>query len=174
MVKVPMNERLQPIVEQFGKELEAAVSEFRGDVSLTVPAEKIVQACQQLHEEGFELLSALTAVDYWPEENPRYQVVYQLSSVSKNLVLTLRVAVAGIRPSLPTISHIYLNANWREREIWDMFGIKFSGHPDLRRILMPADWEGHPLRKDYPLGYEEPQFTFNMHEIDLRKPYAKE
>ena len=82
--------------------------------------------------------------------------------------------VPGINPTIPTVSHIYRNANWRERELWDMFGIKALGHPDLRRILMPADWEGPPLRKDYPLGYEEPQFTFNFDEIDLRKPYAKE
>ena len=116
----------------------------------------------------------MTAVDYWPQETPRFHVIYQLTSVSKNLSLTFRVPLAGINPSLPTVSHVYRNANWRERELWDMFGIKFEGHPDLRRILMPADWEGHPLRKDYPLGYEEPQFTFNFDEIGLRKPYAKE
>jgi NADH-quinone oxidoreductase subunit C len=169
-----MNEKLQPIVDQLVQDLGAAASEFRGDTTLTVPAEKIVSACQQLHGLGFELLSALTAVDYWPQENPRFHVIYQFSSVSKNLVLSLRVPVPGINPCLPTVSHIYRSANWRERELWDMFGIKFEGHPDLRRILMPADWEGHPLRKDYPLGYEEPQFTFNFEEINLRKPYAKE
>ena len=169
-----MNEKLQPIVDQLVQDLGAAASEFRGDTTLTVPAEKIVPACQQLHGLGFELLSALTAVDYWPQEDPRFHVIYQFSSVSKNLVLTLRVPVPGINPSLPTVTHIYRSANWRERELWDMFGIKFEGHPDLRRILMPADWEGHPLCKDYPLGYEEPQFTFNFEEINLRKPYAKE
>jgi len=169
-----MDKRLQPILEKLEKEIGAIVSEYRGDASLVVPAEKVVEACQQVQGLGFELLSAMTAVDYWPQETPRFHVIYQFSSISKNMVLTLRVPVAGVNPSLPTVSHLYRNANWRERELWDMFGIKFNGHPDLRRILMPADWEGHPLRKDYPLGYEEPQFTFNFDEINLRKPYAKE
>ena len=169
-----MNKKLQPSGDDLVKELGATASEYRGDTSLTVPAEKIVAACQQVHGLGFEMLSALTAVDYWPQETPRFHVIYQFSSVAQNLVLRLRVPVAGINPSLPTVAHIYRNANWRERELWDMFGIRFEGHPDLRRILMPADWEGHPLRKDYPLGYEEPQFTFNFEEINLRKPYAKE
>jgi NADH-quinone oxidoreductase subunit C len=122
----------------------------------------------------------MTAVDYWPkflvqdEEIARFHVIYQFTSVSNNLRLGLRVPISAAKPSLPTISDIYMNANWREREIWDLFGIRFEGHPDLRRILMPADWEGHPLRKDYPLGYEEPQFTFNADQIDKRKPYAED
>ncbi len=169
-----MDNLLQPILEKMEKEFGAVPAEYRGDVSMQVPAEKVVEACRLVHEQGFELLSAMTAVDYWPQEDPRFHVIYRFTSVSKNLALILRVPVPGIEPSLPSVSGIYRNANWRERELWDMFGIKFSGHPDLRRILMPADWEGHPLRKDYPLGYEEPQFTFNFDEIDLRKPYAKE
>jgi NADH-quinone oxidoreductase subunit C len=169
-----MNENLQPIVDQMVKDLGAVVTEFHGDITLTIPAENVVQGCQKLHDLGFELLSTLTAVDYWPQEDPRFHVIYQFTSVSKVLFLTMRVPVPGINPTLPTVSHIYRSADWRERELWDMFGIKCIGHPDLRRILMPADWEGHPLRKDYPLGYEEPEFTFNIHEIDLRKPYAKE
>jgi NADH-quinone oxidoreductase subunit C len=169
-----MDKNLQPVVEELKKEFGLTASEYRGDASLVVPAEKIVAACQRMQSLGFEMLSALTAVDYWPEEQPRFHVIYEFTSVSKNLRLEIRVPVPGINPTLPTVSHIYRNANWRERELWDMFGIKAEGHPDLRRILMPADWEGHPLRKDYPLGYEEPQFTFNFDEINLRKPYAKE
>jgi len=169
-----MDKNLQPIVEQLEKEFGVTASEYRGDASLVLPAEKIVAACQRMQGLGFEMLSALSAVDYWPEEQPRFHVIYEFTSVSKALRLEIRVPVPGINPSVPTVSAIYRNANWRERELWDMFGIKAEGHPDLRRILMPADWEGHPLRKDYPLGYEEPQFTFNFDEINLRKPYAKE
>lgn len=169
-----MDKKLQPIVEELEKEFGVTATETHGDVSLVLPKEKIVAACQQVQGQGFELLSALTAVDYWPEEQPRFHVVYEFTSISKNLRLEIRLPVPGINPTVPTVSHIYRNANWRERELWDMFGIKAEGHPDLRRILMPADWEGHPLRKDYPLGYEEPQFTFNFEEINLRKPFAKE
>ncbi|MCX7607873.1 MAG: NADH-quinone oxidoreductase subunit C [Anaerolineales bacterium] len=169
-----MEEKLKPIVQQLEQAFGVQASEYRGDVTLVIPRERIVEACQKMQDLGFELLSALTAVDYWPQENPRFHVIYQFTSVSQNLRLGFRVPVPGVHPTLPTISHLYRNANWRERELWDMFGIKAEGHPDLRRILMPADWEGHPLRKDYPLGYEEPQFTFNFDEIDVRKPYAKE
>lgn len=169
-----MDKNLQPILEILEKECGAQASEYRGDVSLVIDREMITTACEKAKELGFNLLSTLTAVDYWPKESPRFHVLYQLTSTTLNLRLGIRVPVPGINPSIPTVSHIYHNANWRERELWDMFGIRAEGHPDLRRILMPADWEGHPLRKDYPLGYEEPQFTFNFEEIDLRKPYAKE
>ena len=169
-----MHKNLQPIVEELEKEFGLTATEYRADASLVVPADKIVADCPRVQALGFELLSALTAVDYWPEQQPRFHVVYEFTSVSRNLRLELRLPLPGINPIIPTISHIYRNANWRERELWDMFGIKAEGHPDLRRILMPADWEGHPLRKDYPLGYEEPQFTFNFEEINVRKPYAKE
>jgi NADH-quinone oxidoreductase subunit C len=169
-----MDNKLQAIVGKLEQEFGGVATEYRGDTSVVILPDKIVAACQQIQDLGFEMLSALTAVDYWPEQAPRFHVIYQFTSVSSNLVLTLRVPVAGLNPSVPTVSHIYRNANWRERELWDMFGIKAEGHPDLRRILMPADWEGHPLRKDYPLGYEEPQFSFNFEEINLRKPYAKE
>ena len=90
------------------------------------------------------------------------------------VILSLRVPLDGNAPHIPTIEKIYPGANWSEREIWDMFGIRFDGHSDLRRILMPHDWEGFPQRKDYPLGYEEVQFTFNLDEIDKRKPHPKE
>jgi len=169
-----MDKKLQPILGKLEKTFGLQASEYRRDVTLVVPREQIVAVCEQLKGLGFELLSALSAVDYWPEQDPRFHVVYAFTSVSKNLRLSLRVPVPGVNPTLPSVSAVYRNANWRERELWDMFGIKAEGHPDLRRILMPADWEGHPLRKDYPLGYEEPQFTFNFEEIDLRKPYAKE
>jgi NADH-quinone oxidoreductase subunit C len=169
-----MDNKLQPIIEELEKEFGMSATEYRGDISLVIPREKIVAACQKIRDLGFELLSTLSAVDYWPQQEPRFHVLYEFSSVSRNLRFEVRVPVPGINPTIPTVSHVYSNANWRERELWDMFGIKAEGHPDLRRILMPADWEGHPLRKDYPLGYEEPQFTFNYEEIDLRKPYAKE
>ncbi len=169
-----MDGPLQSVVERLGRLLEVSVQEFRGEVTLIVPMEQLVAVCEQIKAQGFEMLSAMTAVDYWPQEAPRFHVIYQFTSVSRNMRLGLRVPLSGVNPTLPTISHLYRNANWRERELWDMFGIRFTGHPDLRRILMPADWEGHPLRKDYPLGYEEPQFSLNFDEVDRRKPYAQE
>jgi NADH-quinone oxidoreductase subunit C len=166
-----MKDTVQSIKDRFG--LESI--EFRGDISLMVPPEKIVEICQVLRDDfGFDMLAAENAVDYWPELEPRFHVIYQLYSLSHNQRIGLRVPLNGNEPGLSSIVGVYPNANWHEREIWDMFGIRFQGHPDLRRILMPYDWEGHPLRKDYPLGYEEVQFTFNMNEIDRRKPYAKE
>lgn len=170
-----MNEDLQvtaaALVERFDVELQ----EFRDQTSLIISPKKIFDVCKALRDEfSFNFLEVETAVDYWPQQEPRFNVIYQLYSIDKNIRIGLRVPVSGISPRLPSLVDLFANANWREREIWDMFGIHFEGHPDLRRILMPHDWQGHPLRKDYPLGYEEVQFTFNADEIDQDKPYAEE
>ena len=170
-----MDNKLEPIVKAVQNKFSAAFEEFRDEVHLFVKSEQIVEALTLLRDEHhFELLSALTAVDYYPQTMPRFHVIYQLTSIAKNLSLQIRVPVNGDNPRVPTATGVYAMANWRERELLDMFGIASEGHPDPRRILMPDDAEGHPLRKDFPLGYEEPQFSFNFDEIDLRKPYAKE
>jgi len=170
-----MDNKLEKIVQVLQERFGATFEEFRGEAHVFVSLEKIIEALSLLRDEHeFALLSTLTAVDYWPQESPRFHVIYQLTSLTQNLSLQLRVPVDGSQPRVPTATGLFQAANWREREVLDMFGIEFEGHPDPRRIMMPEDWTGHPLRKDYPLGYEEPQFTFNFDEIDLRKPYAKE
>ena len=170
-------------VEQAVQALQAAlknkvlsVEEFRGQTTISLDRAVILDACKLLHDDKalqFDFLAALTAVDYWPQE-PRFAVVYQLYSIPNRVFLELRVPLQIESAEIDTVESIYANANWHEREVFDLFGIIFKGHSDLRRILMPKDWEGHPLRKDYPLGYEEVQFSFNFDEIDDRKPYAKE
>jgi NADH-quinone oxidoreductase subunit C len=172
-----MDNRLEKIVQVLQEKADATYEEFRDEVHVFIPAGQIVDVLTFLCDEHqFSLLSAMTAVDYWPQEagQPRFHVIYQLTSLTQNLSIQLRVPVKEDQLKVPTATSVFEVANWREREIRDMFGIEFEGHPDPRRILMPEDWNGHPLRKDYPLGYEEPQFTFNFEEIDLRKPYVKE
>ena len=170
-----MDKKLEKIVQDLQERYGSSVEEFRDEAHVFVKPEQIVDALTFLRDKHeFELLSAQTASDYWPQMTPRFHVIYQLTSLAKNLSVQLRVPVNGDQPRVPTATRVYEVANWRERELIDMFGIEFEGHPDPRRLLLPDDQEGHPLRKDFPLGYEEPQFTFNYEEIDLRKPYAKE
>jgi len=110
---------------------------------------------------AFTFLAELTAVDFWPRE-PRYEVVYVLVSITNRLRLRLKVRLHAADAHVTTVSDVWPAANWLEREVWDLFGIVFDGHPDPRRLLMPDDWEGYPLRKDYPVqihktpGYAEP------------------
>src|SRR5689334_15121795 len=175
-VTVVMDKKLETIVQALQENFGVTFEEFRGEVHAFVKVENIVQALTLLRDKyDFELLSALTAVDYWPQVSPRFHVIYQLSSLARNLTLQLRVPLEDGEPHIPTATGLYEVANWRERELRDMFGIIPDGHPDLRILLLPEGWEDkHPLRRDFPLGYEEVQFTFNFDEIDLGKPYAKE
>jgi len=170
-----MDKKLKKIVQDLQEKFGSSIEEFRDEVHVFVKPGQIVDVLTLLRDKHeFELLSAQTASDYWPQMSPRFHVIYQLTSLAKNLSVQLRVPVNGDQPKVPTATRVYEVANWRERELMDMFGIQFEGHPDPRKLLLPEDQEGHPLRKDFPLGYEEPQFTFNYEEIDLRKPYAKE
>jgi len=170
-----MNGKLQIPIKTLQKKFDCELLEFHGEMTLMVSPDDIHAACKLLRDKhGFQLLGSLTATDYWPQGDPRFHISYQLHNITEKTSLRLRVPLPGSNPTLPTIENIYRNANWFERELFDMFGITFEGHSDLRRILMPYDWEGHPLRKDYPLGYEEPQFTFNFDEIEARKKYAEE
>jgi NADH-quinone oxidoreductase subunit C len=99
---------------------------------------------------SFNLLAEITAVDFWPRE-PRFELVYILVSIPNRLRLRMKVRLSGADPRVDTMVGVWPAANWLEREVWDLFGIAFDGHPDPRRLLMPEDWDGYPLRKDYPV-----------------------
>jgi NADH-quinone oxidoreductase subunit C len=127
------------------------VKEFRGEVTVTVKKEDVVEICRFLKKElAYNLLTDVTAVDYLGKE-PRFMVVYNLYSIPNKDRLRLKAPVAEQDCTIATVSTLWNSANWLEREVYDLFGITFAGHPDLRRILMTDDWIGHPLRKDYPL-----------------------
>jgi NADH-quinone oxidoreductase subunit C len=115
----------------------------------------VVRALRDTSGLAFTFLADLTAVDWWPRE-PRFEVVYHLASFDPPARLRLKVRVPGSAPRVPTLKTLWLSADWLEREVWDLFGIEFDGHGDLRRLLMPDDWDGHPLRKDYPVQVKVP------------------
>jgi len=129
--------------------------EALGETTLIADPAKIVDLCRYLREtEKYIRLSAVTAVDWHPAE-PRFEVVYHLHSLEPFRRLRVKCKVSGVKPEIESVYSVWRSANWFEREVYDMFGIHFHNHPDLQRILMPTDWEGHPLRKDYPVhGYK--------------------
>ena len=152
------------------------VQEFRGELTIVVDRELIVDVCRYCREtEGLahNFLSDITGIDYLPQE-PRFGIAYHIYSMLHNRSLRLKVMLPGDDPVLSSVMPVYPAANWFEREIYDLLGVTFEGHPDMRRIMMPDDWDGHPLRKDYPLGYETVQFSFNFDDVDEHKPYATE
>jgi len=126
----------------------------RGELTLYIKPERIAEVCQIMRDDEalrFELCSSVDAVDYLGSDDQRFHISYQLTSMTYRRRVRLEAAVAdGV--SLPSVTAVYPTADWQEREVWDMFGVVFTGHPNLTRILMPDDWEGHPQRKDYPLG----------------------
>jgi NADH-quinone oxidoreductase subunit C len=146
-----------PVLEKLRAWDSNAVSqviEFRGQVALVVPKDQLRRVAQYLQTEPgleFNFLSDISVVDRLPAE-PRFELNYQLLSITNRRTLCLRVWLSGMSdPVIDSMTPIYPTANWHERENYDLFGVRFEGHPDLRRILMPDDWEGFPLRKDYPV-----------------------
>jgi NADH-quinone oxidoreductase subunit C len=170
-----MDKELTALVKKVQEKYAGRLESQHGEDTLVLQPDKLAPAVMELRDAcGFNLLVDITAVDDYPREQARFQLVVQLLRLKDQAMLRLRVPLNGNAPSLPTLTAVYVNANWYEREVWDMFGIRFEGHPDLRRIVLPYEWQGHPLRKDYPLGYEEVQYSFNYNEIKLRKPHPKE
>ena len=134
-------------------------SEFRDNKRVTVPAEQVHEALKFLKSQnGFDMLCDLAGIDYlgYPDATDRYAVLYSLTNTTTGERLFVKTFVNDPDPELPTVTDLWKGADWMEREVFDLFGVTFTGHPDLRRILMPDAFVGHPLRKDYPLrGYGE-------------------
>jgi NADH-quinone oxidoreductase subunit C len=134
--------------------------------TIYVPADRLVDTCRALRDTPslrFEVIIEITAADYLPR-HPRFEIVYHLLSVSTRQRVRLKVR-ASVDTRVPTVQGIWPGAGWPEREVWDMFGIIFDGHPDLRRLLMPEDWEGHPARKDYPVQIRKATQTYEPLEV---------
>ncbi|GAB4449942.1 MAG: NADH-quinone oxidoreductase subunit C [Anaerolineae bacterium] len=151
------------------------VIEAFGETTVVIDRAIIREACALLRDTpglDYNFIADITGVDYYPDA-PRFAVCYHLYSMLHNRIIRLKVYVPEDDAVIPSLIGEWPLVNWPEREIQDMLGIDFEGHPDKRRLLMPEDWDGHPLRKDYPLGKEEVQFSFNWQEIDANKPYAK-
>ncbi len=141
--------------QRFGPHIREAKEEF-GELTFVLAREALVEICRILRDDPafeYKMLVDLCGVDRGVEADPRFEVVYHLYSLTHRHRLRLKVRVRE-GETVPTVTPIWPNANWYEREVYDMFGVRFDGHPELRRLLMPEDWEGYPLRKDYPLrGY---------------------
>jgi len=155
---------LHEYIERLKEENAAWVTDFkeaRGEVTAIVPRESIHEVCQTLKTKyDFNLLADLCGADRGAEEDPRFEINYHLFSTVHHNRLRLKVLLSEDEPNVETVATIWKTADWHERETYDLFGVIFDGHPDLRRILLPSDFDGHALRKDYPLrGYEPYSLT---------------
>jgi NADH-quinone oxidoreductase subunit C len=130
------------------------VTTFRDELTITIARETIVGICRFLRDDPdlrYDFLADLCGVDWLGKREPRFEVVYNLYSVPRADRIRVKVRVPD-GAEVPSVTTVWPTANWHEREVFDMFGVRFTGHPELQRILMPEDWEGHPLRKDYPVA----------------------
>jgi len=152
------NQRIDGILKQRFKEIVLDVKTDLGDVVIQVEKDAVKEVLEFLKKEpqDYAMLLDLTCVDYMGKE-PRFEMVYHVFSLSKNHRLRIKCGVPEEAPEIDSVSGLWKNANWLEREVYDMFGIQFKGHPDLRRLFMYDGFEGYPLRKDYPLRKRQPK-----------------
>jgi NADH (or F420H2) dehydrogenase, subunit C len=153
------NPILEPIKEKLGPQILEMLQD-RGDDVLVLAREGLRGSFRALKEDrrlGFDFLSDITAVDYWKKKEPRFEVVYQLVCLQRRRRLGVRVPVPENDPIVESLTPLWQGANFLEREVWDLFGIRFIDHPDLRRILLYEEFQGHPLRKDYPVNLWQPR-----------------
>jgi len=146
---IPENLQDNAVIVALGNLAASAKSEF-DELTIEVAAADILAVLRQLKGLGFEQLTTVTAVDRYPSE-PRFEIVYHLHSFSKKQRLRIKARISGESPEIESACGVYGGANWYEREVFDFYGVIFLNHPDPRRIMMPDDWEGYPLRKDYPV-----------------------
>jgi NADH-quinone oxidoreductase subunit C len=165
----------EKIKEKFPEEV-LEIKEFRGQVAVTLKKARIFEICRFLHDEpelSFDYLADLCGVDFLGKKEKRFEVVYHLYSIKHRRGIRLKAEVAEDDPAINSVVPIWAGVNWHERECFDMFGIVFKGHPDHRRILMPEDWEGHPLRKDYPLQGPEKEWPGFLDVLDRAKRFRE-
>jgi NADH-quinone oxidoreductase subunit C len=180
-MSINIPEPLDPVVQLKEKfpDVVQDVDIFRDEVTIVIAPDNLADIMRYLRDTPgliYNYLSDISAVDYYPDvySRPgRFGMAYHLYSLLYNRRLRIKAYVDEDEPEVPTITEIWQGANWLEREIMDMMGITFVDHPDQRRLLMPKDWDGHPHRRDYPLGYETVQFSFNAKEITKHKPKAE-
>ena len=161
--------------ERFPEEV-LDIKEFRGQVSVTMNKDKILNIFRYLHDDPdlfFDYLVDVCGADYLGKKEKRFEVVYHLYSIKHRHALRVKAEVAADKPSIDSVVGIWAGANWHEREAYDMYGIVFNGHPDLRRILLPEDWEGYPLRKDYPVKGPEKEWPGFLDVLDKAKKYRE-
>jgi NADH-quinone oxidoreductase subunit C len=157
----------QEVRDKLGDDSVVGTSYYREQATLEVKPERVRDAVGFLMREAdepFELLMSVHGCDYLPDE-PRLGVHYQLLSMQRTDRLNVKVRLGVDNPALPTVTDVFPGADFDEREVYDMFGVVFTGHPDLRRILMPEDYEGFPQRRDFPMGGEPVLYTFNEHKF---------
>lgn len=148
------DEILAALREANGEDVARAVVVDRGELTIYIAPDRTAEVCRTMRDDEslrFELCNSVSGVDY-PTQANRFHVVYHLTSMTYRRVVRLETAVSADEPVVASVTEVYPTADWHEREVYDMFGVVFDGHPHLTRILMPDDWEGHPQRKDYPLG----------------------